>query len=511
MLFAGKGLNPLSGPMNIKGKYLLMLAVVSLAVFSCKKDEGKQSYEPVDAPKLLYFSPTDAYVVNGSSFTLQLCFDQNVKVVGGAVNNLKLEPAATISKVWAYNELISITIEALESGTSYNLCIPKGTIYGWRDNQETVPEINYGFSTKKAQSEENYERNPAESLTNPNATPEAKALYAALLNIYGSKTLSGACGGDSWDMGFSDYVASQANCGKYPAVIGFDYLFMHYQPHIWGTGHPPEYADISLIKEAFENGNIIHIYWHWNMPQTESDFPDHPENYRFYVADFADEVFSAEKALTEGTWQKRALDYYIERLAGYLSKLQDAGIPVLFRPFHEAAGDYGWKNPWFWWGYDGAEQYVKLWKYFRDVLEDSYHLNNLIWVYTMQTSYNGGLAPISEMEPWYPGDDYVDIVGCDLYEGKNSTCSNIFKRVNNCIKGGKMVALSECGNLLDFEKSFEEDAPWLFYMTWSSKDGGNWSLYSKYSNGSINWSNTPEDWKKALSGRRILNRGELIY
>ncbi len=248
------------------------------------------------------------------------------------------------------------------------------------------------------------------------------------------------------------------------------------------------------------------------MPKSESDFPDHPENYRFYVADFEENnVFSIKEALIEGTWQKSALDYYIGRLAGYFSQLQDAGIPVLFRPLHEAAGDYGWKNPWFWWGFEGPEQYVRLWKYLRDVLQEIYHLNNLVWVYTMQTHYNGRLAPISEMKPWYPGDDYVDIVGCDLYESKNTTCSEIFKRVNNSVKGTKMVALSECGNLLDFEKSFEEDAPWLYYMTWCSKEGSNWTLYSNYSDGSPNWSNTPEDWKKALSGSRILSRGELIY
>jgi hypothetical protein len=132
-----------------KGKYLLMLATASLAILACKQDDGGESDEPIEAPKLLYFSPTEAYVVSGSSFTLQLCFDQNVKVVSGAADNIRIEPAATISKVWAYDELVSISIEALESGTSYTLTIPHGTIYGWRDNQETVPAINYSFSTKK--------------------------------------------------------------------------------------------------------------------------------------------------------------------------------------------------------------------------------------------------------------------------------------------------------------------------------------------------------------------------
>ena len=76
-----------------------MLATASLTILACKQDDGGVR-QPVEAPKLLYFSPTEAYVVSGGSFTLQLCFDQNVKVVSGASDNIRIEPAATISKVW---------------------------------------------------------------------------------------------------------------------------------------------------------------------------------------------------------------------------------------------------------------------------------------------------------------------------------------------------------------------------------------------------------------------------
>ena len=35
----------------------------------------------------------------------------------------------------------------------------------------------------------------------------------------------------------------------------------------------------------------------------------------------------------------------VDRIAGYLKELQDAGVPGLLRPYHEMNGN------WFWWGW----------------------------------------------------------------------------------------------------------------------------------------------------------------
>ena len=59
---------------------------------------------------------------------------------------------------------------------------------------------------------------------------------------------------------------------------------------------------------------------------------------------------------------------------------------------------------------------------------------------------------MEKLEAWYPGDDCVDLVGADLYVAKGTTQSAVFKRVNDSVKGRKMVALSEFGNLLDIDE-----------------------------------------------------------
>jgi hypothetical protein len=95
----------------------------------------------------------------------------------------------------------------------------------------------------------------------------------------------------------------------------------------------------------------------------------------------------------------------LEFLAEGLHKLQDRGIPVLLRLFHENTGG------WFWWGRHTLtpEQYQRLWRYTVDYFESSQGLENLIWVYGPSTSHYE-LIPAT-----YPGDEYVDIVGISNY------------------------------------------------------------------------------------------------
>ena len=91
----------------------------------------------------------------------------------------------------------------------------------------------------------------------------------------------------------------------------------------------------------------------------------------------------------------------LEKIVPYLQQLQRAGIPVLWRPLHEAAGK------WFWWGNGTAENYRKLWHIMFDFFKQR-GVNNLIWVWTSEKN-----------DPdWYPGDEYVDIIGTDMY-GQN--------------------------------------------------------------------------------------------
>lgn len=80
-----------------------------------------------------------------------------------------------------------------------------------------------------------------------------------------------------------------------------------------------------------------------------------------------------------------------------LLKLQKAGVPVLWRPLHEAEGK------WFWWGAKGPEACKKLWALVYDRLTKHHKVNNLIWTWNSVAS------------DWYPGPSTVDVLSTDVY------------------------------------------------------------------------------------------------
>jgi len=58
-----------------------------------------------------------------------------------------------------------------------------------------------------------------------------------------------------------------------------------------------------------------------------------------------------------------------------LKELKDAGVVVLWRPFHEMNGG------WFWWGAKEPEQFIALWRHMFDYFSKTKSLDNLLWVY----------------------------------------------------------------------------------------------------------------------------------
>ena len=65
----------------------------------------------------------------------------------------------------------------------------------------------------------------------------------------------------------------------------------------------------------------------------------------------------------------------LDILAAGLGELQDAGVVVLWRPFHEVNGD------WFWWGGKKPETFIRVWRHMFDYFTKTKKLNNLLWVY----------------------------------------------------------------------------------------------------------------------------------
>lgn len=307
--------------------------------------------------------------------------------------------------------------------------------------------------------------NVTSSLVNRNATANTKKLYSFLKDSYGKYVITGQqCDGG---INGNEFKAIKNLTGDYPALLGLD--MMDYTPSRTAFG-----ASSSAVEKAIEfanKGGIVTFCWHWNAPteylNSTANSSDgwwggfYTQSSKFDIA----KVMNGQDA--KG---KKLLDRDIKEIAKQLKRLEKAGVPVIWRPLHEASGG------WFWWGAKGSDAYKKLWKYLYNELTNTYGCNNLIWVYNGQSA------------DWYPGDEYVDIVGEDIYPGNHVYDPQVirFKQAINYGSKTKITALTENGCIFDIDSAVSINALWCWFMTWGDEFTVNGSNYSeKYTEKSV--------------------------
>ncbi len=335
-------------------KYLSVIAVTLVALaWSCQKDNGDGGKTTPQAPTAITLSIESISAERaGGDFPVTITAPERpsvsakpdwVSVVDGTFNKETYKMTLTL-KVAAYGA------------------------YGDREGEVTIKSGSLTKSLKISQKgREKTAVSLDASLTNAKASAQAQNVYAFLLEQNGQKILSGVQSGGT-------------ATGKHPALAGYDYIFLQYSPTPAGWSWVVNYADISAPKEQWENNGLVSFMWHWNVPNSKADWDKGKEGnfdgYNFYSDKTS---FSILNALTSGTWENDFILQDIEKVAGYLKLLQDEGIPVIWRPLHEAAGNYNLygktNNAWFWWGRGGAEACKQLWKLLRDKLEGEYGLN----------------------------------------------------------------------------------------------------------------------------------------
>ena len=484
----------------MKAAKLLFSCAILLLAASCQKPDNPTD-EPAAAPKLVSSDPANgATGLTGDALTLVLTFDMNVKCPSSASITAG---EAKVGKVLAYDKDVKIELSGLERGNSYTVTIPKGTISGFRNN--AADEIRISFTMKEKDPDPVHSTlNPTANLCNPSASQQAKKVYEFLLQQSGKKTLSGAMSGSSNSNDFADLIYS--NVGKYPALTGYDFIFLQYSPTPENWSWKVNYNDISAAREQWNNNGLVSYMWHWNVPTSESAWKNGTEKgdytgYAFYSDKTA---FDIKEALKEGTWQNQFLMKDIEEVASYLKNLRDAGIPVIWRPLHEAAGNYNLysdNGAWFWWGKGGAEPCKQLWRLLYDQFTNVHGLNNLIWVWTVDAT--AGCE--DQYDDWYPGDDVVDIVGVDIYENNTDAKTRQFQALVDVTKGNKLVSVSECGNIPDPDKCFAQGNAWSWFMVWCTYDeNNNLALSNK------DWNlNTKTWWSTVMASKNVINREDM--
>lgn len=305
---------------------------------------------------------------------------------------------------------------------------------------------------------------------NPDLSPEARKMLAYFESIQGKKSLTGISDSGGWH---SFYEWS----GRMPALYDVD-CFSWAKPRFG-----PEYCkkvQIAINTTKYwweERGGVPIMHYHWGKP-------GEPEG----VAWIKEKTFikgtgpmDMDKLITPGTEEHSAAMNDLKRVADYLDQLNKAHVPVLWRPFHEIDGG------WFWWTdnakpENSAAAYRMMFGYF--VKERK--LNNLIWVFAT-ANHAGGFKPakgkpneaakladeIAWRKRFYPGAEYVDIAGMDIYpnasDGIGDPQEDSYKKAYAIMEGvapGKMHPICESTGLVN-PKKLAQDAPnWIYVEPW---------------------------------------------
>ena len=237
----------------------------------------------------------------------------------------------------------------------------------------------------------------------------------------------------------------QGLTGREPALRGFD-LLSYSAATITANARPDTARELGNNRGTVEaaqrwwrEGGLVTVCWHWFAPTGGSDKT-------FYTKNTSCDV---RRVVMPGTPEHAAALHDIDRIADALGVLDAAGVPVLWRPLHEADGG------WFWWGAYGPEPYLELYRLLWNRLTTR-GLHNLIWVWN---------APHPD---WYPGDAVVDIAGDDIYAdaGNYGSLALSYQYAARLAGGRKMVALTENGAIPDPDRLIADDARWLWFMPW---------------------------------------------
>jgi len=279
---------------------------------------------------------------------------------------------------------------------------------------------------------------------NPNLHATAREVLDYLDSIYQKKVLAG----------YNVYVHTPDDyeqTGKHAAVWGRDIRWL---------------GDASdVIRHAREHRYVLTLHWHWFFRE-DSAWKDKRRS-----------PVDVGKLVTPGTPEYQQAIAEMNAAADTLQLLEDANIPVLWRPLHEIDGG------WFWWtDKDKPENTAQLWRIMYDLFTHTRKLDNLIWVY----SAGVGKKTVAERRRFYPGAGYVDISGIDIYgvDVRSETAKywDYFNAMSQ-VSPGKMLACSECDAIPDPLKMQEGTLPkWLYALPWwgtpDSRRPFDWALHT---------------------------------
>ncbi len=293
---------------------------------------------------------------------------------------------------------------------------------------------------------------------NPRLSAEGRAVLDYLESVYGKQVLSGVSGMDNAEK-------IHEICGKYPAIVTID--ICGWNSPTWG----PTYTRVveRYVEQArawWESGGMVSVQFHWKHPGK----PNGTAWVGAHGKNPPSGPFDLAAALRPGTAEHQQVMRDLRRTGDYLEQLREARVPILFRPLHEIDGG------WFWWT-DREEpgNTAGLWRLMFDYYVNERKLDNLIWVYSaaLKTPKGRDVEQVELRKRYYPGAQYVDIAGIDIYANdyygwgtyQDSAYPRAF-RIAGQVAPGKMLALCESGAIPNPDMMAAEGPKWLYCLAW---------------------------------------------
>ncbi|HXL54719.1 MAG TPA: glycosyl hydrolase [Chitinophagaceae bacterium] len=221
--------------------------------------------------------------------------------------------------------------------------------------------------------------------------------------------------------------------GDYPAVYGWELGRLELD-HSVNIDSVPFDKMKQFIRDGYERGGVITISWHLNNPLTGKTAWDPAPG--------------TVPSVLPGGEKHDLYKSWVDKVAAFMLSLKGSKgeyIPVIFRPFHELNGS------WFWWGGKNCtpDELKRLYQFTESYLRDEKHVHNLLYAYNTDKFYSK-----EEYLEKYPGDEWVDIIGFDIYQANNTAKNEDFiHHANNMLaildsvatEKNKIPALTEFG------------------------------------------------------------------
>jgi hypothetical protein len=275
----------------------------------------------------------------------------------------------------------------------------------------------------------------------PDATPAAKKLLCYLYGQYKNHVLSGQQE-TSWSNPVGDIDFYQTNTGKYPAILGGDFLYAGTSPSNQGT-------TTSRAQAYWEAGGIPMFRYHMGAPPNSDSYQNSMLGYT---------STQCNNVVTAGTSENTSYKSKLDSVASNLLTLQSAGVAVILALFHETQ-----PGGWFWWSKCSSSQFLALYKYSYDYLVNTKGVHNIVRLMPFSGSPNAG---------FYPGKTQVDLAGPDTY-ATNPPFSGTFSSTASFVGSTTPIPLHETGTIPQPATMFPSAAPWLLWNVWAGYEMNN--------------------------------------